>query len=103
MIAHAPAAEDSGFVATAAGWTFNGTLTFADAAAVFEASRGLALPDKGVVDLAGLAHADSAALAVMVALKRRAHAEGATLNFASIPPGLQALAHVYGVEELLAG
>jgi phospholipid transport system transporter-binding protein len=102
MIAHGPTAGDSGFVATAAGWAFNGTLTFADAAAVFDASRGLALPKDGVVDLAGLAHADSSALAVMVALKRRARAEGAMLNFASIPPGILALAHVYGVEELLA-
>jgi len=39
----------------------------------------------------------------MVALKRRAHAEGAKLSFASIPPGIHALAHVYGIEELLAG
>ena len=103
MIARPPAAADGGFAATAAGWTFNGALTFADAAAVFGASRGLALPKDGVVDLAGLAHADSSALAVMVALKRRAHAEGAALSFVSIPPGILALARVYGVEELLAG
>jgi len=103
MMDCAPVASDGGFAATPAGWTFNGTLTFADAAAVFGASRGLALPQSGIVDLAGLAHADSSALAVMVALKRRAHAEGAKLSFASIPPGIHALAHVYGIEELLAG
>jgi phospholipid transport system transporter-binding protein len=103
MIDRAPAATGSGFAATASGWTFNGTLTFADAAAVFGASRSLALPEHGIVDLAGLAQADSSALAVLVALKRRAHAEGATLSFASMPPGILALAHVYGIEELLAG
>jgi len=55
-----------------------------------------------VVDLAGLAHADSSALAVMLALKRRAVREGARVVFASIPPGIVVLARVYGVEELLA-
>jgi len=102
MIACAPPASEGGFAATAKGWTFAGTLTFADAAAVFEAARGLALPGTGVVDLAGLVHADSSALAVMLALKRRAAREGARLVFASIPSGILALAHVYGVEELLA-
>ena len=33
----------------------------------------------------------------------RATAEGARLEFASIPPGVHALAHVYGVLDLLAG
>jgi phospholipid transport system transporter-binding protein len=102
MIALAPTAGEGGFAATAGGWTFAGTLTFADAAAVFEASRGLALPGTGVVDLAGLVHADSSALAVMLALKRRAVSEGVRMEFASIPSGILALARVYGVEELLA-
>ena len=102
MIACAPSASEGGFVVTAKGWTFAGTLTFADATAVFEAARKLALPDTGVVDLSGLEHADSSALAVMLALKRRAAREGARLAFASIPSGILALARVYGVEELLA-
>jgi phospholipid transport system transporter-binding protein len=101
MIARANAAGESGFAATAEGWTFAGTLTFADATAVFEASRELALPDTGLVDLAGLAHADSSALAVMLALKRRAAREGARMVFASVPSGILVLARVYGVEELL--
>jgi phospholipid transport system transporter-binding protein len=90
------------FVATGGRWTYVGTLTFADAAAVFAASRALPLPATGIVDLAGLAHADSSALAVMLAVKRRAAAEGSRLEFVSVPPGIGALAHVYGVEELLA-
>lgn len=98
-----PASPEGGFVATTERWTFAGSLTFADAAAVFEASRALALPGTGIVDLAGLEQADSVALAVMLALKRRAAIEGVRLEFASTPPGIHALAHVYGVEELLAG
>ena len=102
MIACTPALRDGGFAATAKGWIYTGKLTFTDAAAVFEASRELALPETGVVDLAGLGAADSSALAVMLALKRRAAVEGSHLVFASVPPGILALAHVYGVEELLA-
>jgi phospholipid transport system transporter-binding protein len=98
----APAPGQGGFALAGERWTFTGTLTFDDAAAVFEASQGLRLPAAGVVDLAGLAHADSTALAVMLALKRRAAVEGVALRFAAIPPGLHALAQVYGVEELLA-
>ena len=101
MIARAPAAREGGFAVTSEGWTFAGTLTFVDATAVFEASRGLALPGTGVVDLAGLVNADSSALAVMLALKRRAVSEGVRMVFASIPSGILALARVYGVEELL--
>jgi len=37
----------------------------------------------------------------MLALKRRAAVEEVALKFATIPPGLHALAQVYGVEELL--
>ena len=81
---------------------FAGKLTFADAAHVFKTSRELALPATGVVDLSGLGQADSSALAVMLALKRRAAVEGSRLVFASVPPGILALAHVYGVEDLLA-
>jgi phospholipid transport system transporter-binding protein len=92
----------SGFLPAGERWTYIGTLTFADATAVFQASRALALPATGIVDLAGLQHADSSALAVMLALKRRASAEGARLEFVTIPPAINALAHVYGVLDLLA-
>jgi phospholipid transport system transporter-binding protein len=96
-------AGDDGFVAAGDGWTYAGTLTFANAAAVFAASRAAPLPAAGVVDLGGLVHADSAALAVMLALKRRAAREGTRIAFASIPPGIHQLARVYGIEDLLAG
>ncbi len=85
-------------------WRFEGTLTFDDAMAVLTAARSLPLPPSGVVDLAGLAHADSSALAVLVALRRRAQDEGhRALSFPGIPPALDALARVYGVESILGG
>jgi phospholipid transport system transporter-binding protein len=103
MTDRAPPEGNGGFVAGGDRWSYAGTLTFANAAGVFAASRAVALPAAGVVDLAGLGHADSAALAVMVALKRRAAREGARIAFASVPPGVHRLARVYGVEDLLAG
>ena len=102
MIACESAPREGGFVAADMGWTFAGSLLFADAAAVFAAAQTLPLPASGVVDLSGLAQADSSALAVMLALKRRAASSGARLQFTSIPQGLKTLAGVYGVDELLA-
>jgi phospholipid transport system transporter-binding protein len=52
--------------------------------------------------MSGLAHADSAGLAVLLALKRRAQAEGRRVAFERMPPVLASLATVYGIEDLLA-
>jgi phospholipid transport system transporter-binding protein len=97
VVAGAFSAVDDG-----ARWVFAGNLTIDSAATVLSRSRSLALPATGVVDFGGLTQADSAALAVMVALKRRALAEGRTLTLASLPATLTSLAVVYGVEELVA-
>ena len=79
-------------------WMFSGGLTFDNAAAAVEASSGLELPTSGRIDLSGLVAADSSALAVVFALKRRAKAENCEVVFDGIPPGLASLARVYGVE-----
>ena len=92
------AASDDG-----AHWSFEGRLTMDDAAQALAAMRRLPLPTSGIVELAGLSQADSAALAVFIALKRRAAAEGRHLTFVSLPAGLHSLAVVYGVEELVVG
>jgi phospholipid transport system transporter-binding protein len=102
-----PAAEvpaESGFAPSDDGsaWHFHGTLTFDNVAAVYASSKALALPARGVVDLAGLIHADSSALAVLLALSRRAMAEDKPLSLAALPDALMALARVYGIDELLA-
>lgn len=98
------APAESGFVATHDGaeWQFRGTLTFDNVTTVYAASKLLALPTRGVVDLGGLVHADSSALAVMLALLRRATGEGRPLALAATPEALVDLARVYGIEELLA-
>jgi phospholipid transport system transporter-binding protein len=84
-----------------ASWTFHGALTFDDAARVLGESAALPLPKSGRVEFSGLAAADSAALAVMAALKRRASRERHKLAFTGVPAGVAALARVYGIDGLL--
>lgn len=82
-------------------WVYRGGLTFEDASRVLAESQALPLPKSGLVDLAGLRVADSAALAVLTTLKRRASAEHHKLRFEGLPPGLVALARVYGIEDVI--
>jgi ABC-type transporter Mla MlaB component len=83
-------------------WVFGGALTMDDAARVLKAADRMPLPSTGLVDFSGLLQADSAALAVAVALKRRAAAERRTLTFAGLSESLLSLAVVYGVEDIVA-
>jgi phospholipid transport system transporter-binding protein len=98
-----PASASGAFVASddGAAWRFEGALTFDNAAAVLQASESLALPQSGRVDLSTMSAADSAALAVIFALKRRAKAHRHTLAFEGIPASLASLARVYGVDGLV--
>ena len=90
------------FAADGERWTFEGALVFDDATKVLAASAALPLPPSGTIDLAGLRYADSSAIAVLLALRRRGSAEGREVTFASVPPMLDSLARVYGVEDILA-
>jgi phospholipid transport system transporter-binding protein len=101
---NAGAGPARGFVSADGGarWTYQGALTFAEAGAALAAAHALALPSGGTVDCSGIDVFDSAAVAVLVALKRRATAEGRALAFPGLPDGVAALAALYGVEEILA-
>ena len=83
-------------------WSIAGALTIDSAARVLAASRDATLPPSGVVALGEVRAVDSAAVALLLAWKRRAAVEGKTLAFSGIPPSLTALAALYGVESLLA-
>ena len=65
------------------------------------AAAALKLPGAGEVDLAAVEGIDSAAVAVLLALKRRAADEGRPLRFVGIPAALASLAELYGVKEIL--
>jgi len=99
----AQAVAASGFAPDQDGarWTCAGELTSTNAGPVLAAAGALALPVSGEVDLTGVAGIDSAAVAVLLALKRRAAEEGRPLRFVGIPAPLASLAQLYGVEEIL--
>ncbi len=90
------------FVADGDRWRFAGTLTFDDATAVLAAAQALPLPASGRIDMSGLAHADSAGLAVLLALMRRAAGERRSVVFEGMPPVLTSLARVYGIEDIVS-
>lgn len=54
-----------------------------------------------VVDLAEVSELDSSLLAAMLALMREARLANRSLSLANLPKGLQTLAGLYGVEDLL--
>jgi phospholipid transport system transporter-binding protein len=68
---------------------------------IYEESSALPLPSSGVVDCAGVRLVDSTAVALLMALKRRAKSERKPLAFEHVPTALLALASVYGVADLL--
>jgi len=83
-------------------WLLAGPLTVDTAASVLESSRNAALPKSGIIDLSGVDAVDSAAVAVLLAWRRRAAVEGVELSFTGAPANLGALAELYGVEELVS-
>lgn len=81
-----------------------GALTFANARSA--RSEGLhALRTSSArdleIDCAGIAHSDSAGLAVLLDWMAIMKREGRPLCFAHLPPGLLAVARISGVEEML--
>ncbi|MCL2872130.1 MAG: STAS domain-containing protein [Betaproteobacteria bacterium] len=95
-------AAANGFYVDGARWRCRGALTMDNSATVLTESEKFLLPSSGVIDVSGLDEADSAALAVFLSLARRAESEGKTLQFEATPEALRTLAHVYGVDSLLA-
>ncbi|MEO8938615.1 MAG: STAS domain-containing protein [Burkholderiaceae bacterium] len=53
------------------------------------------------IDLGSLAHSDSSALAVVLATIRHGQASGKALHVSAMPPALQSLAKLYGVQDLI--
>jgi phospholipid transport system transporter-binding protein len=79
---------------------FPAEITLETAPRALEAARAALRAGGGRLDLAPLARFDSAAVAVLVALRREA---GPDVGFESPPPNLRKLASLYGVEAALFG
>jgi phospholipid transport system transporter-binding protein len=105
LAGNAQVVVEPGFAPDEAGarWTYAGELTSTNAGPVLAAAAALYLPGSGEVDLTDVEGIDSAAVAVLLALKRRATGEGRPLRFVGIPAALASLADLYGVEEILGG
>lgn len=102
-VGRAVGAADAGFAQGPGGrWTVSGPLTCANAGAAFAAAGAMPLPVAGEIDLGQVGAVDSAVVAVLLALKRRAADEGRSLAFVNVPAAIGALARLYGVEELVA-
>ena len=95
-------ADDNPHFAAGDRWMLAGALSVDTAASVMEASRAAALPPSGVVSLAGVESVDSAAVAVLLAWRRRAIAEAKDLAFTDVPASLSALADLYDVKEIIS-
>ncbi|MEO8672224.1 MAG: STAS domain-containing protein [Tahibacter sp.] len=80
----------------------SGALTFATAARALQESRAALTPLVRSLDLAGLTHADSAGLAVIIALSRQVRQQGRQLRIDAAPASLTALAQLCDVDQLLA-
>jgi phospholipid transport system transporter-binding protein len=75
-------------------------ITLAVAPAALEAARAALSGSGGVLDLAALVRFDSAAVAVLVQLRRET---GSGAAFRNPPPNLRKLAALYGVDAELFG
>ena len=81
------------------------SVTVRDACQVLDAVSGQlqALPagQAWQVDAAALVQLDTAAIALLLELRRRAEAQGRLLQIVNVPPRLHALATLYGVDALV--
>lgn len=84
------------------GLVLSGALVFATAAnALAQTRSALSGVNRATLDLRGVQRADSAGLAVLLALSADARNQARTLSLQNVPEGLRALAHLSDVEALL--
>jgi phospholipid transport system transporter-binding protein len=79
------------------------SLTIKDARAALRALEAAVDEGSGVlaIDASALRNFDTAAIAVLLELRRQAQAVGRTLSVRAAPPAMVDLAALYGVAELL--
>jgi phospholipid transport system transporter-binding protein len=78
-------------------------LSFASAGVALKSTARLfASSSDTVFDLARITRADSAGVALLLEWQRRAKEAGIKLRFVNLPPQLQAIARVVGVDGILA-
>ncbi|HTY49296.1 MAG TPA: STAS domain-containing protein [Steroidobacteraceae bacterium] len=98
------AGQDVQIEAGPAGATVRGALTFQTARRACAAGIGVFAASTGAltVDLAAVAAADSAGLAVLIEWRRWAHLNGRRLGFANLPAAISGLAKLSELDGVLA-
>ena len=86
---------------TASGLRVTVPMVMSNALALLQAGCAILAEEQETIDLAGVAEADSSALAVLLAWLRSATAAQRQLRYINLPAGILALADLYGVDELL--
>lgn len=76
-----------------------GDLNLANASQWLEQGEAALKAGATVFDLARIGHIDSAALSLMLSLRRRAQTAGSHIEFHNTPDSLTSLADLYGVTE----
>jgi phospholipid transport system transporter-binding protein len=79
------------------------SITMENAAALVDAGVAAIARGDTQFDLSAVGNVDSAAVALLLAWRRAARAQGKPLTLTGVPPGLTSLARLYGVESLLDG
>ena len=79
------------------------SLTMQDAASSLQSGLDAIRGGSAEIDLSRLERFDSAAMAALLVWQRAAQSAGISLRIAGVPAGLQSLANLYGVAELLKG
>ncbi len=77
------------------------TLTMDEAEMVLAQGLQAIAAGETQIDLGALQQFDSAAVATLLAWQRASSKMGKTLRIAQLPPGLESLAKLYGVDQLL--
>lgn len=80
---------------------FPTSLTMQDAASSLQPGLDAIRSGSADIDLSCMERFDSAAVAALLVWRRAAQSAGLSLRIASVPAGLQSLADLYGVAELL--
>jgi phospholipid transport system transporter-binding protein len=80
---------------------FPTSLTMQDAASSLQPGLDAIRGGSADIDLSRMERFDSAAVAALLVWRRAAQSVGLSMRIASVPPGLQSLADLYGVAELL--
>ena len=80
---------------------FPTSLTMPDAASNLQPGLDAIRSGSADIDLSRMERFDSAAVAALLVWRRAAESSGVSLHIRGVPAGLQSLADLYGVAELL--